>query len=165
MEPSFNISSTLSKVERYEVFTKQFSALIEGEHNMVSVLANAAAALKEAFQFFWVGFYLVNNEEWLSLGPFQGTIACSRIRKGRGVCGMAWQEAHTFLVPDVDQFPGHIACSSKSRSEIVVPLLSPTGCVQGVLDIDSDQLNAFDETDRLHLETICRILSDNLFAS
>ena len=120
-------------------------------------LANVAAALKEAFDFFWVGFYLVKQDQ-LVLGPFQGPVACTRIRKGKGVCGTAWQEGVTLLVPDVEVFPGHIACSSLSRSEIVVPLIKD-GEVWGVLDIDSDLLNFFDETDRKYLEEMCGYLS------
>lgn len=120
-------------------------------------LANLAAALKEAFDFFWVGFYLVKQDQ-LVLGPFQGPVACTRIRKGKGVCGTAWQEGATLLVPDVEVFPGHIACSSLSRSEIVVPLIKD-GEVWGVLDIDSDLLNFFDETDRKYLEEMCGYLS------
>lgn len=125
--------------------------------DLVANLANVAAALKEAFDFFWVGFYLVKQDQ-LVLGPFQGPVACTRIRKGKGVCGTAWQEGATLLVPDVEVFPGHIACSSLSRSEIVVPLIKD-GEVWGVLDIDSDLLNFFDETDRKYLEEMCGYLS------
>ena len=132
-------------------------SLIEGEVDLVANLANVAAALKEAFDFFWVGFYLVKQDQ-LVLGPFQGPVACTRIRKGKGVCGTAWQEGATLLVPDVEVFPGHIACSSLSRSEIVVPLIKD-GKVWGVLDIDSDLLNFFDETDRKYLEEMCGYLS------
>ena len=132
-------------------------SLIEGEVDLVANLANVAAALKEAFDFFWVGFYLVKQDQ-LVLGPFQGPVACTRIRKGKGVCGTAWQEGATLLVPDVEVFPGHIVCSSLSRSEIVVPLIKD-GKVWGVLDIDSDLLNFFDETDRKYLEEMCGYLS------
>lgn len=135
----------------------QVRSLIEGEVDLVANLANVAAALKEAFDFFWVGFYLVKQDQ-LVLGPFQGPVACTRIRKGKGVCGTAWQEGATLLVPDVEVFPGHIACSSLSRSEIVVPLIKD-GKVWGVLDIDSDLLNFFDETDRKYLEEMCGYLS------
>lgn len=141
-----------SKEEQYRSVLPQIKALIEGEEDVVANLANVAAVLKTAFGFFWVGFYLVKQDE-LVLGPFQGPVACTRIRKGRGVCGLAWQEAATQLVPDVDAFPGHIACSSLSRSEIVVPLCKE-GEVWGVLDIDSDQLATFDDTDRLYLEQL-----------
>ena len=135
----------------------QVRFLIEGEVDLVANLATVAAALKEAFDFFWVGFYLVKQDQ-LVLGPFQGPVACTRIRKGKGVCGTAWQEGATLLVPDVEVFPGHIACSSLSRSEIVVPLIKD-GEVWGVLDIDSDLLNFFDETDRKYLEEMCGYLS------
>lgn len=141
-----------SKEEQYRSLLPQIKALVEGEEDTIANLANVAAVLKTAFGFFWVGFYLVKHDE-LVLGPFQGPVACTRIRKGRGVCGTAWQEAVTQLVPDVDAFPGHIACSSLSRSEIVVPLCK-NGEVWGVLDIDSDQLATFDETDRLYLEQL-----------
>ena len=152
MEASFIQTHTTDKTTRYQTFLKQFVPLIEGEKHEVSVLANTCAALKEAFGFFWVGFYLVENDN-LILGPF---------RKGCGVCGTAWAEARTVVVPDVDQFPGHIACSSLSRSEIVVPLIAH-GKVKGVLDIDSDQLDTFDDTDKEYLEEIVRILIDELY--
>ena len=125
------------------------------------MLANTSAALREAFGFFWIGFYLVKNGE-LVLGPFQGDVACYRIRKGRGVCGTAWAEAQTQVVPDVEQFPGHIACSSLSKSEIVVPIFQGDEVI-GVLDIDSDQLATFDETDRIYLEKMMEILSKQLY--
>ena len=144
-----------SKEEKYEMLLKQIKGLIEGESNLVANLANVSAALKETFNFFWVGFYLVDGEE-LVLGPFQGPIACTRIRKGKGVCGTAWSEEQTIVVPDVDAFPGHIACSSLSRSEIVVPLIDHENKVWGVLDIDSEQLNTFDDTDARFLEELCR---------
>ena len=134
---------------------EQFAPLIEGEKNEISVLANTSAALKEAFGFFWIGFYLVHEGE-LHLGPFQGSMACYRIKKGRGVCGTAWAEARTLLVPDV------IACSSLSRSEIVVPMIA-AGEVRGVLDIDSDQLATFDETDREYLEKVVDLLVKTLY--
>ena len=146
-----------SKEEQYLSLLHQVRSLIEGEVDLVANLANVAAALKEAFDFFWVGFYLVKQDQ-LVLGPFQGPVACTRIRKGKGVCGTAWQEGATLLVPDVEVFPGHIACSSLSRSEIVVPLIKD-GEVWGVLDIDSDLLNFFDETDRKYLEEMCGYLS------
>ena len=146
-----------SKEEQYLALLPQVRSLIEGEVDLVANLANVAAALKEAFDFFWVGFYLVKQDQ-LVLGPFQGPVACTRIRKGKGVCGTAWQESATLLVPDVEVFPGHIACSSLSRSEIVVPLIKD-GEVWGVLDIDSDLLNFFDETDRKYLEEMCGYLS------
>ena len=146
-----------SKEEQYLSLLPQVRSLIEGEVDLVANLANVAAALKEAFDFFWVGFYLVKQDQ-LVLGPFQGPVACTRIRKGKGVCGTAWQEGATLLVPDVEVFPGHIACSSLSRSEIVVPLIKD-GELWGVLDIDSDLLTFFDETDRKYLEEMCGYLS------
>ena len=145
-----------TKQEQYEVLFPQVKALLEGETDLVANLANLAAALKEQFGWFWVGFYLVKNEE-LVLGPFQGPVACTRIKKGRGVCGACWQQEKTLIVPDVEKFPGHIACSSLSRSEIVVPLLHG-GKVVGVLDVDSDQLDSFDETDRFFLEKFVSLL-------
>lgn len=161
MEVSFKTNENMSKEERYQAFLTQYAPLIEGETNAVSILANTSAALKEAFGFFWVGFYMVNDNE-LHLGPFQGSVACYRIRKGRGVCGTAWAEAKTQVVADVDLFPGHIACSSLSRSEIVVPIIV-NGEIKGVLDIDSDQLNTFDETDRKYLEQTVLILTQVLY--
>lgn len=149
--------------KQYELLISQLRALIQGESNRVSVLANATALLKQTFpeRFFWVGFYMVTDGE-LQLGPFQGTVACYHIGKGRGVCGTAWAEQRTLIVPDVEQFPGHIACSSESRSEIVVPLIGKDNNVVGVLDIDSTALNAFDETDQLYLEQTAKILTEAL---
>lgn len=157
-EQTFKISGNLNKTQAYETFLVQYSALIEGEKDLISIMANTAAALKEAFNFFWVGFYIVKNNE-LVVGPFQGSIACYRIRKGRGVCGTAWDKAQTLVVPDVDQFAGHIACSSLSRSEIVVPLFKGKEII-GVLDIDSDRLAEFDDTDRIYLEKAMKIMMD-----
>ena len=142
------------KQEMYETLLPQIASLVGNETDLIANMANVAAALKQTFGFFWVGFYLVKGEE-LVLGPFQGPIACTRIRKGRGVCGTAWAKAETLVVPDVDAFPGHIACSSLSRSEIVVPLIRENGEVWGVLDIDSESLNTFDETDARFLGEIC----------
>ena len=150
-----------SKAEKYQTLLPQIKSLIEGENDLIANLANVSAALKETFEFFWVGFYLVHEGE-LHLGPFQGSVACYRIKKGRGVCGTAWAEARTQLVPDVDKFPGHIACSSLSRSEIVVPMIV-AGEVRGVLDIDSDQLATFDETDREYLEKVVDLLVKTLY--
>lgn len=141
-----------SKTAQYTSLLPQIKALITGEPDETANLANIAAALKEQFNWLWVGFYLVKQDE-LVLGPFQGPVACTRIRKGRGVCGTAWANAATLIVPDVEAFPGHIACSSLSRSEIVVPL-KRNGEVVGVLDVDSVSLNEFDETDRRFLEEI-----------
>lgn len=160
MEASFK-QTTNNKAERYRLFLPQFERFISDEKEEISVLANTVAALREAFDFFWVGFYLVKNDQ-LILGPFQGSPACYRIRKGKGVCGTSWAEARSLIVPDVEQFPGHIACSSLSRSEIVIPILV-NGQVKGVLDIDSDQLNSFDETDSLYLEEITAILAKTLY--
>ncbi len=144
----------------YQELIPQIKGLIEGESNLTGVLANISAALRMAFgeRFFWVGFYLVYGDELL-LGPFQGTVACYRIGRGRGVCGAAWQRDATLVVDDVEQFPGHIACSSLSRSEIVVPLHRPNGSVAGVLDIDSTELSAFDDTDRQGLCAVCQLLT------
>ena len=147
------IIHTGSKEEKYRELLPQLHALVSTEADLIANLANMAAALKQTFGFFWVGFYLVKEEE-LVLGPFQGPIACTRIRVGRGVCGTAWKEARTLIVPDVEQFPGHIACSSDSKSEIVVPILKQ-GKVVGVLDIDSDTLDSFDTIDARYLEEIC----------
>ena len=161
MEQSFK-TDIINKEEKYRHFLSDWELLISGETNEVSVLANTCAALKEAFGFFWVGFYLVQNEELL-LGPFQGSVACYRIRKGKGVCGTAWAEARTQVVPDVEQFPGHIACSSLSKSEIVVPIFKSKQVI-AVLNIDSDQLATFDETDRIYLEKLATVLSQTIYS-
>ncbi len=145
-----------SKEERYASLLPQVESVLEGEPDQIARMANVAAMLHETFHFWWTGFYRVVDNE-LVLGPFQGPMACTRIRKGRGVCGTAWAEARSQVVPDVDQFPGHIVCSSASRSEIVVPLMRE-GEVVGVLDIDSEKLSTFDETDRLWLERIAEII-------
>ena len=145
-----------TKQEQYESLISQIKGLLEGEPDQVANLANVAAALKEQFGWFWVGFYLVKGDE-LVLGPFQGPVACTRIRKGRGVCGTSWAQASTLIVPDVEKFPGHIACSSLSKSEIVVPLFKGDE-VMGVLDVDSDELDQFDETDRHFLESIVALI-------
>lgn len=150
-----NISSR-DRSEIYRQLLPQIEALIDGEPSLVANLANVAAALKQAFGFFWVGFYLVDGDE-LVLGPFQGDIACSRIGYGKGVCGTAWREAETILVPNVEHFPGHIACSSQSKSEIVVPILNRRKVV-GVLDVDSDRLSDFDDVDKAGLTEIASIL-------
>lgn len=146
-----------SKEEKYRELLPQVKCLVADEDDLTANLANVAAALKETFRFFWVGFYLVKGEE-LVLAPFQGPVACTRIKKGRGVCGKAWEKAETLVVPDVDAFPGHIACSSLSRSEIVVPLLRAEGEVWGVLDVDSESLNSFDEVDARFLQELCSYL-------
>lgn len=144
--------TTGTKAEQYESLLPQLKGLLEGEPDLVANLANVTAALKEQFGWFWVGFYLVKNEE-LVLGPFQGPVACTRIKKGKGVCGSSWAQAATLIVPDVEKFPGHIACSSLSRSEIVVPILKNNEVV-AVLDVDSDAYDQFDDTDQLFLEKI-----------
>lgn len=146
-----------SKEEQYESLIPQIKGLLEGEPDLVANLANVAAALKEQFGWFWVGFYLVKQDE-LVLGPFQGPVACTRIRYGKGVCGSSWAQGKTLIVPDVEKFPGHIACSSLSRSEIVVPVIRE-GRVVAVLDVDSSALNEFDTTDQRYLESIVEELS------
>ena len=160
MEQSFR-TNIANKEERYQRFLPDWELLISGETDEIAVLANTCAALREAFGFFWIGFYLVKNEQ-LVLGPFQGDVACYRIRKGRGVCGTAWAEACTQVVPDVEQFPGHIACSSLSKSEIVVPVIANNEVI-GVLDIDSDELATFDETDRIYLEKMVDVLVKTIY--
>ena len=147
---------TGSKVEQYESLIPQIKGLLAGESDLIANLANIVAALKEQFGWFWVGFYLVKNEQ-LVLGPFQGPVACTRIAKGRGVCGTSWAKAATLIVPDVERFPGHIACSSISKSEIVVPIIS-NELVFGVLDVDSSEYNSFDETDQQYLEQIIQLI-------
>ncbi|MCU0421121.1 MAG: GAF domain-containing protein [Cyclobacteriaceae bacterium] len=149
-----------TKEERYQSLLPQIEALIAGETDRTANLANVAAALRQAFGFFWVGFYLVNDHQ-LVLGPFQGPIACTRIPFGKGVCGTSWKEARTIVVPDVEQFPGHIACSSDARSEIVVPGFHE-GAVVLVLDVDSDRLNDFDEVDARYLEKLMRSVEATL---
>ena len=152
----------MTKQERYEEVLPQVVAMIEGETNRVSVMANVAAALHEAFQWWWTGFYTVEGDR-LELGPFQGPVACYRIKRGRGVCGTAWERDETVIVPDVEQFPGHIACSSLSRSEIVVPVHDKDGGnVVAVLDIDSKDLATFDEIDKKYLEELVKALSKTL---
>lgn len=151
-----------TKEEIYQSLIPQITALTEGEPDTIANLANICAALKEQFNWLWVGFYLVKpntqDEDELVLGPFQGPIACTRIKKGRGVCGSAWQKATTLVVPDVEKFPGHIACSSLSKSEIVVPVFN-NNIVVAVLDADSELLNQFDEIDKKYLEEIVKLLS------
>ena len=155
MEKSFNFIG--SKEERYEALIPQLKSLISTETDQIANYANVSAALKEVFDFLWVGFYRVSDKV-LVLGPFQGPIACTRIAFGKGVCGFAWQEGKTVIVPDVDQFPGHIACSSRSKSEIVVPVVKEANII-AVLDVDSELLNNFDEIDAKYLEIICALLS------
>ena len=149
-----------SKEEQYLSLLPQIEGLIAGEVDLTANLANVCAALKAQFNFFWVGFYLVKGDE-LVLGPFQGPVACTRIAKGRGVCGQAWQQKQVILVPDVDAFPGHIACSSLSKSEVVIPLFGANDGVKAVLDVDSDRLNDFDEIDVTYLSKLCSLLFVN----
>ena len=151
----------MDKNATYRLLVKQVESLIEGENNIMGQLANAAALLHETMGWWWTGFYLVKDGE-LQLGPFQGPIACYRIKRGRGVCGTAWQEDRTVVVPDVEQFPGHIACSSLSRSEIVVPLHDKEANVIGVLDIDSKELATFDEVDARWLGEIARVIEQKV---
>ena len=160
MAENLVVPQTEIKEEKYKVLIPQIEALIGNEKDLIANLANTAAALHQTFGFFWVGFYIVRNNE-LVLGPFQGPIACTRIKPGRGACGKAWESTQTIVVANVEEFPGHIACNAESRSEIVIPLLS-NGTVFGVLDIDSNRLNDFDETDQTYLENICRMIADTI---
>lgn len=157
---------TGTKAEQYESLIPQLEGLLEGEPDLIANLANVAGALKEQFSWLWVGFYLVKSaldksssdaDQELVLAPFQGPVACTRIKKGRGVCGTSWERAKTVIVPDVEKFPGHIACSSLSRSEIVVPIIRDNHVI-AVLDVDSEELNHFDETDQLYLEKIAELI-------
>jgi L-methionine (R)-S-oxide reductase len=156
MAEDLKITTSADKAEQYTSLIPQIEALLFGEPDLVANLANVCAALKEQFKWFWVGFYLVKGSE-LVLGPFQGPVACTRIGLGKGVCGAAWQQAQTLVVPDVEEFPGHIACSSLSRSEIVLPLFHQ-GEVVGVLDVDSSELAEFDETDAKYLAEIVNLI-------
>lgn len=148
-----------TKLEQYENLIPQIKSLLSDETDLIANLANVAAALKEQFNWFWIGFYLVKENELL-VGPFQGPVACTRISKGRGVCGSSWEKAETIIVKDVDQFEGHIACNSNSKSEIVIPIIR-AGQVVGVLDADSDQYNFFDEIDQKYLEEIIKMIPFN----
>jgi GAF domain-containing protein len=154
------INNTASKAEKYQSLIPQIEALVSSESDLIANLANISAALKEGMQFFWVGFYIVKEDE-LVLGPFQGPIACTRIRKSKGVCGTVWEEGKTIIVNDVDQFPGHIACSSDSKSEIVIPAFE-NGEVALILDVDSEQLSDFDEVDQEWLEKLMRVVEKDL---
>lgn len=155
MAEDLNIQSG-TKQEQYESLIPQIEGLITGESNLIANLANISAALKEQFNWWWVGFYWIHEDE-LVLGPFQGPVACTRIKKGRGVCGGAWAQEKTLIVEDVEKFPGHIACSSASKSEIVVPVYQNNKMV-GVLDVDSEHLSHFDEMDQLYLEKIVALI-------
>ena len=152
------IITASTKEEKYQQLIPQINALLLGEEDTIANMANVCAALKFGLNFFWVGFYLVKNNQ-LVLGPFQGPVACTRINNGKGVCGTAWQKAQTLIVPDVEKFEGHIACSSLSKSEIVVPIFDENNLVVGVLDVDSDELNTFDEIDEKYLKEILVFLN------
>lgn len=156
MAEDLTIIQSTDKQEQYQSLIPQIEALLEGESDLIANQSNTIAALKEQFKWFWVGFYTVKNGE-LVLGPFQGPVACTRISKGKGVCGAAWEQGKTLVVPDVDAFPGHIACSSLSKSEIVVPIYQ-SGEVVAVLDVDSEELDQFDRTDAQYLEQIVKLL-------
>lgn len=157
MAEDLSITRTGTKEEQYLSLVPQIEALLYGETDLIANLANVAAALKEQFRWFWVGFYLVKNDE-LVLGPFQGPVACTRIKKGKGVCGASWEKAETLIVPNVDEFPGHIACASASKSEIVLPLYKGEDII-GVLDVDSEYLAHFDEIDGKYLNKIVSLLN------
>lgn len=152
MAEDLSITTSTDKTEQYQSLLPQIKALLNGEPDLIANMANTCAALKEQFNWLWVGFYLVKGDE-LVLGPFQGPVACTRIGSGKGVCGSAWQKAEILIVPDVEEFPGHIACSSLSRSEIVVPIFAD-GKVVAILDVDSEELNSFDATDATYLEQL-----------
>lgn len=156
MAEEITIDKNLSKEEKYKTLIPQIQSLVHSETDLIANLANVCAVLKEVFNFFWVGFYFVKQDQ-LVLGPFQGPLACTRINYGKGVCGAAWKEKQTIVVADVDAFPGHIACSSLSRSEIVVPIIKNKDVV-AVLDLDSDTYETFDETDATYLEKIVKLL-------
>jgi len=157
MAEDLTIIKEASKEEKYNSIIPQIKALLEGETDLIANLANVCAALKEQFNWFWVGFYLVKDGE-LVLGPFQGPVACTRIKKGKGVCGASWQQEQTLIVPNVDEFPGHIACASASKSEIVLPLYID-GDIAGVLDVDSEYLSHFDEVDGKYLNEIISLIN------
>jgi GAF domain-containing protein len=161
MAESLAFSRTANRKTIYDEIAPQIESLVAGEPDTIANLANVAAALKEAFGFFWVGFYIVKDDQ-LVLGPFQGPLACTRIRFDEGVCGHCYTTRETIIVPNVDEFPGHIVCSSAARSEIVVPVFNGSGDIVAVLDVDSDQLSDFDEIDATGLERVARIVSDSL---
>ncbi|MBL4676501.1 MAG: GAF domain-containing protein [Mucilaginibacter sp.] len=159
MAEDLKITTSADKEEQYRSLIPQIEALLYGETDLIANLANVAAALKEQFKWFWVGFYLVKNNE-LVLGPFQGPVACTRIAKGKGVCGTSWEKAAVLIVPDVEEFPGHIACSSASRSEIVLPLFHEDHVI-GVLDVDSEDLDKFDDVDANYLQQVVQLIKFN----
>jgi L-methionine (R)-S-oxide reductase len=156
MAEDLTITRSTDKQEQYQSLVPQIKALLYGEHDLIANQANICAALKEQFKWFWIGFYMVKGSE-LVLAPFQGPVACTRIAKGKGVCGAAWEQGKTLIIPDVDAFPGHIACSSLSRSEIVIPVYHNNEVI-GVLDVDSEELDQFDEIDAKYLEQIVKLL-------
>jgi L-methionine (R)-S-oxide reductase len=156
MAEDLTILTNASKAEQYLSLIPQLKGLLTGEDDLIANLANVTAALKEQFKWLWVGFYLVKDDQ-LVLGPFQGPVACTRIQKGRGVCGTSWANKETVIVPDVDQFPGHIACSSASKSEIVIPIFSGSEVI-AVLDVDSEELRHFDDVDALYLNQIVKLI-------
>ena len=161
MAENIHIDLQASKAEQYASLLPQLKALTEGEEDAIANISNVIAGLKETFSFFWIGIYFVKssgNREELVLGPFQGPVACTRIQKGKGVCGAAWDKAQAIIVPDVDLFPGHIACSSLSRSEIVLPVMKNEKVV-AVLDVDSEFVSHFDETDQKYLEEVCKMIA------
>ena len=160
MADDLTLTKGISREETYKEILPQIEALVEGETDMIANLGNVAAVLKEAFEFLWIGFYLVKNNE-LVLGPFQGPVACTRIQKGKGVCGECWQTGETIIVPDVDQFPGHIACSSSSKSEIVLPIRRNQEII-AILDIDSNQLQDFSEVDNKYLLEAVKLLEKSM---
>lgn len=159
MAESLDFDPKATREERYRMLTPQLRALLSGEHDMIANAANMAAVIHTAFRFHWVGFYFVKENE-LVLGPFQGPVACTRIARGKGVCGKAWEDARAILVDDVDLFPGHIACSTLSKSELVIPILSKSGQVLGVLDIDSEHYADFSQIDLLHLQSWLNLLEE-----
>ncbi|MEI7503027.1 MAG: GAF domain-containing protein [Paludibacter sp.] len=161
MSEELFINTQANKKDKYESLLPQLAALIEGEEDLTANLANLSAALHQTFGWWWVGFYWVKNSE-LVLGPFQGPIACTRIGFGKGVCGTAWKEHKSLLVPDINDFAGHIACSSLSVSEIVIPIFDKKQNVVGVLDVDSEQYNVLDEMDVYNLEQVSRLITDIL---
>lgn len=161
MSEELIINTNGSKIEKYEALLPQLKALVEGESDLIANLANLSAALREVFGWWWVGFYWVKNGE-LVLAPFQGPIACTRIRYGKGVCGTAWKEQKALLVPDVNEFAGHIACSSSSVAEIVVPIFNQANEVVGVLDVDSERFDVLDNTDLIYLEKIAQLLRSTI---
>jgi len=158
MAESLSVNIKATKAEKYEALLPQIDALISGETNLVANLANIMACLKSTFGFFWVGAYVVKDNQ-LILGPFQGPLACTRINKGKGVCGVVWEKGESIIVPNVDEFPGHIACSSDSKSEIVVPVFNSKKEVTMIIDVDSNALNDFDTTDQVYLEKLAAIIA------